>query len=74
MRYVGLPHSKIIQQKFITFEEYIDLLQPDKFYSYDNYLITRQPFNSEIKLPAELQNIVYSFDNTGHVIITGQVN
>lgn len=73
LRYVGLPHSKIIQQKFITFEEYIDLLKPNKFYHYDNYLITRQPLNSKIKLPAGLQNIVYSPDNTGHVIITGQI-
>lgn len=74
LRYVGLPHSKIIQQKFITFEEYIDLLKPNKFYRYNNYLITRQPLNSQIVLPAGLQNIIYSPDNTGHVIVTGQVN
>ncbi|NLM19907.1 MAG: M15 family metallopeptidase [Clostridiaceae bacterium] len=73
LRYVGLPHSKIIQQKFITFEEYINLLQPNKFYHYDKYLITRQPLNSNIKLPTGLQNIVYSPDNTGHVIVTGQI-
>jgi D-alanyl-D-alanine carboxypeptidase len=74
LRYIGLPHSKIIQQKFITFEEYIDLLQPNKFYQYGNYLITRQSPDSGIKLPAGLQNVIYSPDNTGHIIITGQIS
>lgn len=74
LRYVGLPHSKIIQQKFISFEEYIDLLEPGKFYRYQNYLITRQEIGSKINLPQDLKNIAYSPDNTGHLIITGEYN
>lgn len=74
LRYVGLPHSKIIQQKFISFEEYIDLLEPGKFYRYQNYLITRQEISSKINLPQDLKNIVCSPDNTGHLIITGEYN
>lgn len=73
IRYVGLPHAKIISQKFLALEEYLELLEVDKFYQADQYLISRQNPAGKIKLPAELKNIVYSYDNTGYVILTGQL-
>ena len=36
LRYVGYPHSRIINQSKITFEEYIDFFETGKFYKYEN--------------------------------------
>lgn len=73
LRYVGLPHSKIINESKITFEDYIDFFELGKFYSYGNYLITRQ--NTEnIFIPKSFESAVVSEDNTGAVIITFTLN
>lgn len=69
LRYVGLPHSKIINKSKITFEEYIDFLEIGKFYIYENYLITRQK-TKNIFVPKSFEKAVASEDNTGAVIIT----
>lgn len=69
LRYVGLPHSKIINKSKITFEEYIDFLEIGKFYIYENYLITRQN-TKNIFVPKSFESAVVSEDNTGAVIIT----
>ena len=42
LRYVGLPHSQIIMDEYLTLEEYIDLLEPGSFYQYGSYLISHQ--------------------------------
>ncbi|MGN1316581.1 MAG: D-alanyl-D-alanine carboxypeptidase family protein [Acutalibacteraceae bacterium] len=69
LRYVGLPHSKIISKSKITLEEYIDFFEVGKFYTYENYIITRQ--NTEnIFVPKNFESAVVSEDNTGSVIIT----
>ena len=71
IRYVGMPHSKIITEGGITLEEYIDSLEIDNWYSYNNYLISRQnPDN--LKIPSTYKNndIKVSPDNTGYYIIT----
>lgn len=72
IRYVGLPHAKIISQNYLSLEEYIESLEPGKFYVSGNYIISRQSLSSPIELPADLTNIVYSYDNTGYIILTGQ--
>ncbi len=72
LRYVGLPHSKIITHSKITFENYIDFLEIGKFYAYENYLITRQKTKS-IFVPEYFESAVVSEDNTGAVIITFKI-
>ncbi|MBQ7116279.1 MAG: M15 family metallopeptidase [Clostridia bacterium] len=69
LRYVGLPHSKIINESKITFEDYIDSFEMGKLYSYENYIITRQNTDT-ISVPEGFEGAVASEDNTGAVIIT----
>ncbi len=73
LRYVGFPHSKIINESKITFEEYIEFLEIGKFYAYENYLITRQNTNN-VFVPKSFENAVVSEDNTGAIIITFTLN
>lgn len=72
LRYVGLPHSKIINESKITFEDYINFLEIGKFYTYENYLITRQN-TKNIFVPKSFESAVVSEDNTGAVIITFKI-
>lgn len=70
LRYVGRPHSSIITGNKITLEEYIESLEPNKFYyTYDGYVISRQS-GDEIKMPKEYQSAVISPDNCGYNIVT----
>lgn len=69
LRYVGIPHSKIISESKITLEEYIDFFEIGKFYTYENYVITRQN-TKNIFVPKNFKSAVVSEDNTGAVIIT----
>ena len=69
LRYVGLPHSEIIHKSSIAFEEYKDLFESDKFYSYDGYLISHQS-GKNIEIPVEFKNCVISPDNYGGYYIT----
>ncbi len=72
LRYVGLPHSKIINESKITFEDYINFLEIGKFYTYENYLITRQN-TKNLFVPKGFRSAVVSEDNTGAVIITFEI-
>lgn len=69
LRYVGLPHSKIISNSKITFEDYIGFFELGKFYTYENYVITRQS-TKNIFVPKNFNRAVVSEDNTGAVMIT----
>ena len=69
LRYVGFPHSKIINESKMTLEDYIDFLEIGKFYTYENYLITRQN-TKNIFVPKNFGSAVVSEDNTGAIIIT----
>lgn len=69
LRYVGFPHSKIINESKITLEEYIEFFEFGKFYTYENYVITRQN-TKNIFVPKDFENAVVSEDNTGAVMIT----
>lgn len=74
IRYVGLPHSKIMYQNKYTLEEYINKFSIDMFYKYDNYIISRQKAkNNEIIIPSNLKNVQISPDNMGFYFITGEI-
>ncbi len=72
LRYVGLPHSKIINESKITFEDYIDFFELGKFYTYENYIITRQN-TKNIFVPKNFHSAVVSEDNAGAVIVTFRI-
>lgn len=72
IRYVGFPHSKIIAESSLTLEEYIEMLETDSFYSYENYIISKQDGNT-VTIPAEYKKITISPDNLGNFIVTAEV-
>jgi len=71
IRYVGQPHAQIIAQQGITLEEYIGLFDIGQWYSYGDYLISRQD-EDDITIPASCDGdgVIVSPDNTGHVFVT----
>lgn len=69
IRYVGLPHSEIIQNNSLTLEEYLKNLEIDCYYKYGDYIISKQDGES-VKLPENYENIVISPDNQGNYIVT----
>lgn len=71
IRYVGLPHSEIIQNTGIVLEEYSNYFETGKYYSYGSYLISHQKGN-EIEIPKEFQSLVVSPDNYGGFYITAK--
>lgn len=71
LRYVGLPHSKIIAENNLTLEEYIESFIPGDIYYYNEYFITRQK-TEEIFIPEVFSEIIISYDNTGYYFITGK--
>lgn len=71
IRYVGIPHARIIDQKNWTLEEYYAYLEVGKYYQYENYLITSQPQDS-IEIPQNYEKIVISPDNQGNYLLTIQ--
>ncbi len=72
IRYVGFPHCEIIMNNKLTLEEYILSLKHGEFYSYGDYIISRQKSAKYVYIPSELNEIVVSEDNTGCIIITGK--
>lgn len=69
LRYVGFPHAEIINNSFITYEQYVEYFEPNIFYEYEGYLISRQTYD-EIKIPENFKKAVVSEDNTGHIFLT----
>ena len=72
IRYVGLPHSKIIAENKLTLEEYILSLVPGKIYVYNEYFILRQNPDEDFCIPKGSYDIEISPDNTGFYIISGK--
>lgn len=70
IRYVGKPHSLIIEKNSITLEEYIEKLEVGEFYKYDGYVISRQSASGKIKLPQKYRNAQISPDNCGNYVVT----
>lgn len=72
LRYVGLPHSQIIMQNSLTLEDYIKSLETDCYYSYGNYIISKQDGDGII-VPEKYDSIVISPDNLGNYIVTVKI-
>jgi len=72
LRFVGMPHAKIIEKNSITFEEYISFLLPGRLYEYGGYVITKQK-GEDIILPREYTELHISPDNTGYYIFTAKL-
>lgn len=69
IRYVGSPHAEIIYRNRLTLEKYIEDMEYGKFYSYGNYLITRQ-YPDHFLAPEVYQSVNISPDNCGGYILT----
>ena len=72
IRYVGLPHSRIIAEKSVSLEEYIESLELDCAYSYGDYIITRQD-GEKVIAPSEYESVTVSPDNLGNLIFTFKI-
>ena len=70
LRYVGAPHAELIADSGLAYEEYINAIQTETWYSYDDYLILRTANTEEITLPTSFTSCHISPDNTGYYIIT----
>ena len=69
LRYVGAPHSKMINDAGISLEEYLDFLKPSVRYVSGEYLILRCA-EDDIWLPDGWLSCEISPDNTGYYVIT----
>ncbi|MBQ8408275.1 MAG: M15 family metallopeptidase [Clostridia bacterium] len=72
IRYVGLPHAKIIYNNRLTLEEYVLSMEIGKWYKADGYLYCRQALTADgkLSLPESFESCVISPDNTGCYIVT----
>lgn len=70
IRYVGQPHATLIARNRLTLEEYLDSLEPNVFYAYENNLISLQPMGAQYTVPAEYESVTVSPDNRGNLILT----
>ncbi len=71
IRYVGFPHAEIITKKQLSLEKYIDSLEVGSFYTFGDYIITRQaPLEGTLLLPVDYIGAVISPDNCGNYIVT----
>lgn len=69
IRYIGLPHSKIIEDSGCLFENYKDLFEVGKYYEYYGYEIARMP-EDKIEIPSDADNVTLSKDGLGYVYVT----
>ena len=70
LRYVGAPHAELIAASGLAYEEYIEAINPETWYSYKDYLILRTANAEQITLPTTFTSCHISPDNTGCYIIT----
>ncbi len=74
IRYVGKPHAALMYANRWTLEEYVERLDPGRFYSAGGYAFTRQlPQDGALSVPADWENVTVSADNTGAYILTGEL-
>lgn len=72
LRYVGEPHAELVTKGYDTLEEYYEHLEYGKFYSYKNFIISRQ--KGEVFLLPECESYVISSDNCGGYIVTSKIS
>ncbi len=71
LRYVGIPHAELIYRQKITLEEYLEKLEPGRFYRFGGWVISRQTGN-RLVMPQNAQSIRYSVDTRGGWIVWGK--
>ena len=69
IRYVGAPHAAYMAENGLTLEEYVNMLEPGRFYEIGGALASRQT-GDVLALPTGWQTVTISPDNTGHYILT----
>lgn len=69
IRYVGLPHSKIIADNNMVFDDYAALYEVGRYYERDGYLIARMPMD-KIEIPNRYDDVTISEDGLGNVFVT----
>lgn len=70
LRYVGAPHAELIANSGLAYEEYIEAIKTETWYSYNNYLILRTDIVDSITLPEGFASCHISPDNMGYYIVT----
>lgn len=73
IRFVGFPHAEIMYQNNLSLEEYFDSLEDGKFYSYGDYVFSRQS-GEDLEIPSDCGSVVISSDNAGGYVITGTMS
>ncbi len=73
LRYVGMPHSKIMMDCGIVLEEYLERLPKNKWIQYNGYLILHT-FSDSITMPQKWESCHISSDNAGGTLITLKMN
>ncbi len=70
LRYVGAPHAELITASGLAYEEYINAIIPETWYSYQDYLILRTANMESLTLPTNFTSCHISPDNTGCYVVT----
>lgn len=70
LRYVGAPHAELIAYSGLAYEEYVNVLTPETWYTYGSYLILRTANTEELTLPEAFTSCHISPDNTGYYVVT----
>lgn len=73
IRYVGMGVADYIYNNNLTLEEFVDGLEVNKFYSYGDYVFSRQDASQPLKIPQNAKNVTLSPDNTGYYILVAQI-
>ena len=73
IRYVGEPHAEIIYRSKMVLEDYSDVYEYGKFYSYKGYVISHQKGDDgELYFPSDVDYVVVSSDNADGYYIWGK--
>jgi len=70
IRYVGAPHAELIMNSGLSYEEYIDFLQPNVWYRTSGDVLIARCSSDALKLPENWKTCEISPDNTGYYLIT----
>ena len=72
IRYVGQPHATLIMKHGLTLEEYIDMLEPNVWYTSGDYRFARLSPDA-LKLPEAWTHCDISPDNMGYYVVTVRI-
>ncbi len=69
LRYVGVPHSRVMAESNLSLEEYFDLFLTEQWYRVGDYLVLFTSWDQFV-LPDGWESATVSSDNRGHTVIT----